>query len=762
MLSLDIRTRSLLFSAHSATPDLAGNSRHDDPCAAQTPYNALGFADDSGRGSTVDTSPLRVLAVEDCREDQAKLLQMAKGASISLELKCVSSIEEARRFLDRHQVDAILLDLELPGTSGIATFHSFRSLVPELPVLVLSETEDANLEVEAVQEGAQDCLVKSELTPSILVRSIRYSVERQQLLARLKESEERYVLAAAGANDGLWDWRLDRKEIYFSPRWKSMLGYAEQEIGSTPDEWFQRIHADDVRAVREELDLHLKGLVTHFEYEYRMRHKDGGYRWMLGRGVAVRNSKGKATRIVGSQTDVTRRKLAEAKLMFEAHHDGLTLLPNRTQLVRRLNRMLEQGKRRSDDRQFAVLYVDFDRFKLINDSLGHAAGDELLIVLTRRLKECVRPQDMVARLGGDEFAILLEEVNDVADALRVASRIHKSMEEPVLLQGHEMVTSASVGIAIRHPNYDDADDVLRDADVAMYRAKNQGRGRSVVFDSTMHEQAIARLRIEEELRTAITKGQLRLCYQPIVCLKTQKIVGFEALIRWEHPERGLIAPADFLPMAEETGLIHPLGVWAMEQACKQALAWKHQFSDNPLAMNVNLSACQIGKGRFVEEVRDILRNMNVQPHQLVLRVEITESALMEQAGAVPEAISELKALGIQLCIDDFGVGYSSLSYLHRLPVDMLKIDRSFISRLDVSGENTEIVRTIIVLAHSVGLQVVAEGVERYEHVVALRSMHCEYGQGYLYSRPVPGDAATQLLEFEKTTQQSVANFPGRI
>lgn len=705
----------------------------------------------------MESTPLQVLAVEDCQEDRERLSRMVQKRHLPVEIEFAETLEQAQQFLARQRVDAVLLDLGLDRTTGLETLRSFRELVPDLPVIVLSGVEDHEVAVAAVQDGAQDYLFKGEFNPSTLLRSIHYAVERQQLLARLRASEERYALAAAGANDGLWDWNLVTNEIYYSPRWKMMLGFSSGEISSDPEEWFKRVHPDDVDRLKEEINLHLKGVVSHFEHEFRIRHKDGSYRWMLGRGVAVRNANGTVTRIVGSQTDVTRRKLAEAKLLFEAHHDSLTLLPNRAQLLRRLSRMLEQGKRRSDQ-SFALLYVDFDRFKLVNDSLGHSAGDELLMALARRLTDCVRPGDMVARLGGDEFAILLEEIRDVSDALRVAGRVHEVMRNPVVLYGHETVISASVGIAIWRPSYDEADDLLRDADVAMYRAKSQGRGRSVVFDSTMHEQAVATLRMESELRSGLTRKEFRMYYQPIICLRTEKILGFEALMRWQHPRRGLVMPGEFIPMAEETGLIHPLGLWTLEETCRQATQWKEQFPDTRLAVNVNLSATQIADLRLVDQMKTMLQETEFDPRRLVLRVEITESALMDHAEAVPPALIELKKLGIQLCIDDFGIGYSSLSYLHRLPVDMLKIDRSFVSRLDVGGENCEIVRTIIVLAHSVGLQVVAEGIERYEHVIALRSMHCEYGQGYLYSRPVSAEEATKLLEFERETRQPVSRY----
>jgi len=570
--------------------------------------------------------------------------------------------------------------------------------------------------------------------------------DRKKVEEALRDSQERYALAVRGANDGLWDWNLKTEEVYYSPRWKSMLGYQENEIGNKPDEWFSRIHAEDLERVKAQVFLHFGGRTQHFESEHRVIHKDGGYRWMLSRGIAVRDTDGKASRMAGSQTDITKRKQAEEQLLHDACHDMLTGLPNRALLIDRLGLSIDRAKRLENHR-FAVLFLDLDRFKVVNDSLGHTAGDELLVTLARRLETFLRAGDTFARLGGDEFVMLLEDIKDINDAVRVAERTHKALELPFNLSGQEVFTSTSIGIALSDTGYDRPEDTLRDADTAMYRAKSQGRARHEVFDRIMYEQAVALLQVETDLRRAIDRQELRVYYQPIVSLATCKISGFEALVRWQHPERGLISPSDFIPVAEETGLIIPLGAWVLREACRQTRIWQKQLpSHHPLTISVNLSGKQFSQSDLVYQIGQILQETELQPNHL--KLEITESVVMGNAELAIAMLFQLKALGVQLQIDDFGTGYSSLSYLHRFPTDTLKIDRSFVSRMSPNGEGSEIVRTIVTLAHNMGMSVTAEGVETIEQLNQLRTLKSDHGQGYFFSKPVNCDEAESLLAQE--------------
>ncbi|HEY9805475.1 MAG TPA: PAS domain S-box protein, partial [Candidatus Obscuribacterales bacterium] len=453
--------------------------------------------------------------------------------------------------------------------------------------------------------------------------------ERKQAEEALRESQERYALAVEGANDGLWDWNLKTNEIYFSHRWQSMLGYQEGEISSNPEEWFNRVHPEDVERLKAQIDLHLAGLSPHFESEHRMRHHDGSYRWMLSRGLAVRDADQKVSRMAGSQTDVTERKHVEEQLLHDAFHDVLTGLPNRALFMDRLGLAIERSKRPGNS-LFAVLFLDLDRFKVINDSLGHMIGDQLLIAIARRLEACLRGGDTVARLGGDEFTILLEDIVDVHDATRIASRIHQALQSPFNLQGQEVFTSVSIGITLSETGYDWPEDLLRDADTAMYRAKSLGRACHEVFDRTMHLRAVELLHLETDLRRAIERQELRLYYQPIVSLTTGRIHGFEALIRWQHPERGLISPAEFIPVAEETGLIVPIGLWVLREACQQTYKWQQQFDANfPLTISVNLSGKQFSQPDLIEQIERILQATSLDARSL--KLEITESIMMENA-----------------------------------------------------------------------------------------------------------------------------------
>ncbi len=563
--------------------------------------------------------------------------------------------------------------------------------------------------------------------------------ERRRAEDALRETAERYALAALGANDGLWDWDLKNNEIYFSPRWKAMLGFSD-EIGASPKEWFERIHSDDRFRFDGELQAHLRGETPHFMVESRLRHRDGTYRWMLTRGIAVPGENGEPLRMAGSQTDITEQKTAEQRLQHEAIHDVLTGLPNRALFMDLLGRSLGRSRRRIDY-LFAVLFLDLDRFKMINDSLGHMIGDQLLIAMARRLERCLRPGDVVARLGGDEFSILLDDIHDVSDATRIADRIQNELRQPFQLGGQEVFTTASIGIALSETSYDRPDDLLRDSDTAMYRAKAMGKACHQVFDAAMHSRAVALLRLETDLRRAMERNEFVLFYQPTVCLRSGRIHGVEALIRWLHPERGLVLPDDFIPHAEETGLIIPIGNWVLEEACRKMREWHREFPH--LTISVNLSVKQFTQSQLSLQVQNTLYETGLNPNCLML--EITESMLMENPESTATMLEQLKRLDVKIHIDDFGTGYSSLSYLHRFPIDTLKIDRSFVSRMAAVNENLEIVRTIVTLAHNLGMDVIAEGVETAEQLAQLRALECERAQGYYFSEPVNAQAINRLF-----------------
>ncbi|MDH5197998.1 MAG: EAL domain-containing protein, partial [Gemmatimonadota bacterium] len=573
---------------------------------------------------------------------------------------------------------------------------------------------------------------------------MRDVTDRTRTEAALRESEARYALAARGANDGLWDWDMEQGTVYFSNRWKEILGHAPNEIGNTPEEWTGRMHPEDAPRLQGDLQEHLRSPSPHFESEHRVLHKDGSYRWVLARGVAVRNAAGRATRMAGSLTDVTGRKMAEERLVHDAVHDVLTGLPNRALFETLLDRSIGRLRRRREYR-FAVLFLDLDRFKVINDSLGHLMGDEFLVEVSRRLVRCVRPEDTVARLGGDEFTILLDDVEGPEDAVRVAERIQAELTNPVELRGHETYTSASIGIALSDGRYQAPEEVLRDADIAMYRAKSRGRARYEVFDVDMHREALDQLTLETDLRHALERRQFRLVFQPIVDSATGRLAGLEALLRWDHPERGVVPPGTFIRLAEETGLITAIGEWVLWEACRQVQRWQPLLApgSDPLPVSVNLSARQFADARLVDMVATALAVTGLSAQ--ALKLEITESVLMDHADTSIQMLDRLKALGVQIQVDDFGTGYSSLGYLHRFPIDALKVDASFVSRLEADPENREIVKTIVALAKNLRMAVVAEGVESAGQRTFLNGLGCESMQGFLFAGPLTPTEVEDLL-----------------
>ncbi len=562
----------------------------------------------------------------------------------------------------------------------------------------------------------------------------------------LRKSEERYALAADGANDGLWDWDLLRDAIHFSPRWKQMLGYAPHEIGTDWREWLDRVHPDDVEELRAEIAGHLEGRTSHLESEHRVRHRNGEYRWMLTRGLAVRSESDTVYRIAGSQTDIHARKMAEKQILHAAGHDTLTGLPNRPFVLDLIRRSIARAKRHPEY-HFAVLFLDFDRFKLINDSLGHVVGDEFLVAIARRLQACVRPEDTSARLGGDEFVVLLDGIGGLSDATGVADRIQEAVGQAFTLAGHEVFTSASIGIVLSDNGYDEPEELLRDADLAMYRAKARGKARYEIFDVDMHAAAMVRIRLEHDLRKALERGEFRTYYQPILAALDGRVVGFEALVRWQHPTLGLLEPTSFVPCAEDTGLIVGLGEWVLRDACRQTREWQDRFPTlPPLTINVNISGKQLLVPGLARTVDEILNESDLDASSL--KLELTENVLVEHTEMLDAVLLQLQARGVELQMDDFGTGYSSLSYLHRFPISTMKIHRSFIDRMTHDEEGKEIVRTIITLAHNLRMQVIAEGVETDEQFAELRSLRCDYVQGYLFADPMPAPIAEAMLSAE--------------
>ncbi|MBA2735048.1 MAG: EAL domain-containing protein [Acidobacteria bacterium] len=571
--------------------------------------------------------------------------------------------------------------------------------------------------------------------------------QAERHVAALRESEERFRSAfdhAAGMalvdTDGRWV-KVNRSLC-------EMVGYSEEELLASN---FQTItHEDDLGDMVSQVSNLIEGRESTYQMELRYKHKRGHIVWALLSVTVIRDSLTKSINLIFQIQDITDRKRAEERLHHEAFHDGLTGLPNRALFMDHLKLSVERGKRR-DDRLFAVLFLDLDRFKVINDSLGHMVGDQLLVGIARRLEICLRPGDTVARLGGDEFTVLLEDLMMVTEAIEVADRLQKALALPFNLNGHEVFATVSIGIALSSTGYDRPEEVLRDADTAMYRAKMLGKARHEVFDKTMHARAMNLLQMEADLRHAIERKEFILHYQPIVALDTGTISGFEALIRWHHPERGFVSPDEFIPIAEETGLIIPIGHWVLEEACRQIHVWQEQYPQYPpLQISVNLSGKQFINANLINQIRYILKETCVEPHSL--KLEITESMVMENVETAIDMLKQLRTLGIELSIDDFGTGYSSLSYLHRFPISTLKVDRSFVSRMSDNNENAEIVRTILMLARSLKMDVVAEGVETQDQLMQLAMLECEYGQGYYFSKPLDIAGASKLLAERHTYQ----------
>lgn len=573
------------------------------------------------------------------------------------------------------------------------------------------------------------------------VKELSHHIAEQERIANVLREREEQFRSAFDHAAGMALVSLDGRWLKVNQSLCLMLGYpAERLLSST---YQQLTHPDDLSNDISQLQLLVAGNILISQIEKRYEHSSGSDLWVLQSASIVRDADGQPSHFIFQLQDVTERKQAEEKIHHAAFHDSLTGLPNRILLTDRLSLAVERAKR-TRNYQFAVLFIDLDRFKIINDSLGHQYGDLLLIQVAERLRACVRKVDSVARLGGDEFAILLDGTEGVENAAETASRIQEVLSIPFDLAGQEVFISGSIGIAFSTTGYDRPEDILRDSDTAMYRAKANGKARHEVFDQTMHTRMLERLQLESDLRHAIERHEITVYYQPIIDLATARISGFEALARWTHPTRGPISPVDFVPLAEETGLIVQLGMSVLRDACMQTAAWQAKFpSPMPLTVSINLSVRQFREPDLVDKVSNLLRETGIEPKWV--RLEITESLLMDNLEKSAETLAALKALGVQLSLDDFGTGYSSLSYLHRFPFDFLKVDRSFVMRMEQDASSRQIVETIVILAEKLGMKVIAEGVEKQQQVELLRIAGCPYGQGFYFSRPCSSADMEQTL-----------------
>ncbi|MDJ0725183.1 MAG: EAL domain-containing protein [Prochloraceae cyanobacterium] len=566
--------------------------------------------------------------------------------------------------------------------------------------------------------------------------------ERYKVEQRLKASEERYALAASASNDGLWDWNLNTNEIYYSERWKELLGYQKSEIKATPEEWFKRVDSKYLSILKDALENE----TTNFKITYPIAHKDGQDRWMMCQGIKVKDFMGKVYRIVGSQTDITADRVAKQQLYYTARHDSLTGLVNRYVFESELEKLLETAKTASDS-LFSIILIDLNGFKMVNESLGYDTGDRLLIEVSKIIQSCLRQEDILARFRGDEFAVLLPKINHLDRVSEIVNRIEKQLSSPIFIQGKEFTVSASMAIVSSKNNYQKMGDMLHDADAAMYRAKAKNKGYQIVFEGSLSREDLNRLDLEKDLRKAIANDELEVFYLPIFDLKSNKITGFEALLRWNHPEKGEISPGVFIPIAEKSDLIVLIGNWVLEKVATQIGIWLDKYIiARDMFVSVNISVLQFKESDgsdFIYKLKNIIARTGIQPK--FLQLEITESSMMENIEETLPLLTRIKDLGIKIGLDDFGTGYSSLSSLRNLPIDGLKIDNSFLTHLGKQPHKLELIKTIINIANTLNIHLIVEGIETKDQLSILKEFNCKYGQGYLFSHPVNAREAENMI-----------------
>ncbi|MEA3019848.1 MAG: hypothetical protein QOI47_1372 [Actinomycetota bacterium] len=681
-----------------------------------------------------------ILVVED-NDGDARLLELMLREAFGSEVTVARAHSQstAIAYLAEGGATCVLLDLGLPDSDGVDTVRRVASWAPSAAIVVFTGDDDANTGMAAVQAGAQDYLVKGRASAETVGRAVRYALVR-------KRAEQTLAQAQRIAHLGSWELDLGTAAIGWSEELVRLFGFDHDQ---EPDlaALVSRVHPEDRDLVHAAMTTCITNLRP-FTFDHRIVLPDESVRWMRAQGYVQRTGNHTPPIVMGTAQDITEQQVAEEALVHQSLHDPLTGLPNRGLLVDRLTQALARLTR--EPSTLGVIFLDIDRFKVINDSLGHPAGDRVLVAMGKRLSALLRPTDTLARFGGDEFVILCEGLAGEAEARAVADRIHESMVDPLHTTRGDMVVTVSTGIALTTSSQASADSLVRDADAAMYHAKAHGQSRAEVFEPSMRRSAVGRLSTELDMRQSLVDGDFLVHYQPIVDLTHGRIVGAEALVRWQHPRRGLVGPDEFIPVAEETGLIVPLGAWVLRQACQQAKLFQDRDERwASMTMSVNLSGGQIVQPGVVELVVAAIEESGIDPHHLQL--EITESVLMDDTAAAARVLGRLKDAGVRLSIDDFGTGYSSLSLLKCFPIDILKIDRSFVDGLGADPWDAAIVSVVVTLAEAMGLDVIAEGIETNDQRATLLELGCERGQGFHFARPVPASDVEALLDREVLT-----------
>ncbi|RJQ23271.1 MAG: EAL domain-containing protein [Nitrospiraceae bacterium] len=675
---------------------------------------------------------LRILLIEDNDGDFRLIKEMlTEATSLSQSLEHSGTLSDGLAKLAKHSFDVVLLDFGLPDSGGINSIAGIKKLAPNVPIVMLTGLEDEGTAISSLKLGAQDYLVKGSVNSGLLVRSIRYAIERKLMMDALAESEEKYRDLVDNALAGVFKTNLRGDILFVNDALVRMLEYgsAEEFMSS------RALSIYEAPKDRKTLIDNLKKTGKLDNFEIRAVTKTGKARNLL---FSITLNKDVLSGII---IDITERKQIEEAIKHQAYHDMLTGLPNRALFIDHLKLALTQAMR--DQHMVGVMYLDLDNFKEINDSLGHAVGDLLLQAVSRRLKTCLRESDTLARLGGDEYTVLLSRVNHEEDIVTIARKIVSSFLEPFMVNSHTLHTSPSVGISLFPVDGDDGDILLKNADAAMYAAKKRGRNNYQFYNPTMNIRALERLKLTNRLRHAIEAGELVLHYQPQVSLDTGQILCAEALVRWRHPEMGLLHPMQFIPLAEEAGLIVNIDEWVLRTTCAQSVQWQKD-GRSPVCIMVNLSSRYFQRADIAETVSAILKETGLDPGYL--GIEITERTVMQEIELAVPYLNKLTDAGVRFCIDDFGIGYSSLNYLKKLPIQMLKIDKSFVLGLSADPDYKSIINAVINLAHSLNLKVIAEGVETEEQLAFLQIIRCDEAQGYHFSRPLPANEFAAFME----------------